>query len=475
MKRKNLKYLAILTILLLGVYVIYSSITQKDTVGKVDPSLSIALREEFEGSYLENSPESSRIVEVNLVASEGELEIFEGVKTKVWNYNSSVPGPEIRIQYGDTLKVNFQNNLPEETTIHWHGVRVPNAMDGVPGLNQDPIKPGDSFVYEFTPKDVGTFWFHPHVRTAEQIERGLFGTLIVEDEISSKFSQDITWVVDDWRLLDNYQIDPNFVTGGDLMHDGRWGNVITVNGSLEETLNARPGERIRLRIVNASNARVYSLAMDGLNANIIAVDGMYTKEGINPNGFEISPGNRVDLDIQISTDTKEKTYIIRDFFLQDPNVLGKISVSGESVTPPDFKISYNIEIPSWDEAVNAQIDKTYRFNSSRGGEFGIQWTINGKAFPDYDPFQLKFDEFNKIEFINESYRLHPMHLHGQFFKVISKNGVVVDEPFFRDTVLLKGQESIEIGLVPLDKGKWVQHCHILEHAEAGMITVVEVK
>jgi FtsP/CotA-like multicopper oxidase with cupredoxin domain len=107
---------------------------------------------------------------------------------KVWAYNGQVPGPVLRVRLGETLRVHFTNNLPEETTIHWHGVRLPNAMDGVPGVTQPPVPPAGEFVYEFTPKDAGTFWFHPHVRASEQVERGLYGVLVVEDASPGVFA-----------------------------------------------------------------------------------------------------------------------------------------------------------------------------------------------------------------------------------------------------------------------------------------------
>lgn len=473
----------ILLLLAVGLLIIVGSVAKlgSDTAPEIQVSDEKAvvtkndLREEFGQAYQKDITPSGTIVEVDMTASEGEIEIFEGKKTQVWNYNGIVPGPELRIDLGDTLKVNFTNNLPEPTTIHWHGVRVPNAMDGVPGVNQDPIEPGESFVYEFTPKDAGTFWFHPHVRGTEQVERGLFGTLIVEDDYVKQYDQDIVWVLDDWKLTDEYQVNPNFVTTGELMHDGRWGNVIAVNASLNEQIVARPGERFLLRMVNASNGRVYQPSFDGLNATIVSVDGMYLREPLPASVFQLAPGNRMDVDITIPDDPTSEVFSINDLFTRSTNKLGTIVTQGEPITTPSFVIKTNPDIPHWDEAGEITSDKTYRLNAVRGGEYGIQWTINDKAYPDYDPFEFAYDEFNKIEFINESGRLHPMHLHGQFFKVISRNGDPVDEPFFRDTILVGPKETITIGVVPMDKGHWVQHCHILEHAEAGMMTVVEVK
>ncbi len=443
-----------------------------------------SLLEEFMGAYDEDIVPNGNVVEVDMLAAESEIEIFNGYKTKVWSYNGSVPGPEIRIKLGDTLKINFTNNLTQETTIHFHGVRVPNAMDGVPGVTQEPIESGESFVYEFTPKDAGTFWFHPHVRSSEQVERGLFGTLIVEDEIDAAYSQDIVWVIDDWKMTDDLQVYDAFNTQMDLMHDGRWGNLITVNASTDEVLNVRPGERIRLRLVNTSNARVYMPSFENLEAKVIAVDGMYVKEVFEIGDLELSPGNRIDLDITIPSDADGKVFTLLDTFNQEPIVLASIAVSGEKEETPDFPFPSNPNVPDWYAAQDVEIDKEYRLNARRkegsdaGGMMGmgeIEWTINDKAYPDYDPFTFQYAKFNTMRFTNESSRLHPMHLHGQFFKVIARDGIASEEPYFRDTVLVYPNQSVDIALVPLDKGVWVSHCHILEHAEAGMMTAVKVE
>ncbi len=488
------KILVIILLLLAGVglyfYLSNSKVVEDydDVSNNVDLlSLKKALHEEFINAYDKDIVPNGNIVEMDMTAAPSELEIFsaedldaklDNYKTEVWAYNGQVPGPEIRLQLGDTLRLNFTNNLPQETTIHFHGVRVPNAMDGVPGVTQAPIQPGEKFVYEFTPKDAGTFWFHPHVRSSEQVERGLFGTLIVEDEVSQKYSQDVVWVLDDWRLTQDLQVNPNFNTPMDLMHDGRWGNVITVNGKLDEKLQAKPGERIRLRLVNTSNARVYAPNFANLKPVVIAVDGMYVKNPFPLERFELAPGNRLDLDITIP-DTPG-TMVVSDDFGRNVIKLAEIVVQGEKVTTPDFAYPRNENVPDWVDANILPVDKEYVLNARRknsgGGMMGdIEWTINDKAYPDYDPFTFKYDEMNIFQFTNQSSRLHPMHLHGQFFKVVSRNGKVSDEEYFRDTVLVRPKETVVLATVPLDKGRWVNHCHILEHAEAGMMTVVEVE
>jgi FtsP/CotA-like multicopper oxidase with cupredoxin domain len=482
-KKTKLPYIVIATTVLLiatmGYLYIndsrdYSLFKESDS-----PKLRAHLVDEFTGAYGAEIKPSGNILEMDMVAKQSEVEIFNGVKTKVWSYNGQVPGPEIRLKLGDTLKLNFTNNLPQETTIHFHGVRVPNAMDGVPGVTQDPIQPGETFVYEFTPKDAGTYWYHPHVRSSEQVERGLFGTLVVEDAEPWPYTQDRVLVIDDWRMTNDKQVYPQFNTPMDLMHDGRWGNVITVNGKLMPNITARPGERIRFRLVNSSNARVYMPTIDGVSAKIIAVDGMYAREVTDLGNLELSPGNRIDVDITIPVDMQGQRLELRDQFRDVDNLLMTININGTPIYTPEFNYPLNPNVPVWSDAESVSIDKEYRLNARRkdgGGMMGgIEWTINDKAFPDYDPYTFRYGELNTMRFTNESGRLHPMHLHGQFFKVVARNGKSVYEPYFRDTVLVYPKESIDIALVPLDKGRWVSHCHILEHAEAGMMTVVEVE
>ncbi|MBW2375594.1 MAG: multicopper oxidase domain-containing protein [Deltaproteobacteria bacterium] len=235
------------------------------------------LEEELTSAYSMNAPPVSGIQSFELTAAPTSIQQFDGRLLDVWAYNGTVPGPVLRVRLGEEIEVKLHNRLPQPTTIHWHGVRVPNAMDGVPGVTQEAVAPGASFTYRFTPKDAGTFWFHPHVRTAEQVERGLYGVLIVDDAAPRPYSRDEVWVLDDWRLGPDGQIDPNFVTRHDLAHDGRWGQLVTVNGETSQELIVRPGERIRLRLVNTSNGRVYRPDFSGLDPRIIAVDGMYTR------------------------------------------------------------------------------------------------------------------------------------------------------------------------------------------------------
>jgi len=438
------------------------------------------LLEEFHGAYGDGVQATGVTHEINLIAAESAEELIPGIETITWSYNGGTPAEEIRIKLGDELKINLENQLEQATSIHFHGIRVPNEMDGVPGVTQDLVEPGETFTYQFTPKDPGTYWYHPHFEAAEQIERGLYGVIIVEDDSSSFYTQDKVWVIDDWLLQNDYQISPYFVTGHDLMHDGRWGNLITVNGSIDEVLIVQPGERIRLRLVNTSNGRVYQLNFGELEAVAIAVDGMNVGEVFDAEGFELAPGNRIDLDITIPQESDGKKYLIQDKFTRTTIPLASIQVEGEAVETPIFDYPINIQMPEWNAAGN-DVDIVYELDSQRAsrsegmhGMMSLEWVINDKLYSEAIPDEIQSGEFVKIQFKNESSRLHPMHIHGQFFKVISRDGEPVDEAFFRDTVLVHPNETVEVGMVPLDSGSWMNHCHILEHAESGMMTVIEV-
>lgn len=426
----------------------------------------------------DESPKEMDMVVFDIEAAPVVVSLIDGTTTTVWSYNGTVPGPELRVDLGDTIQIRFTNNLPQETTIHFHGIRVPNDMDGVPGVTQEPIEPGDTFVYEFTPSDAGTYWYHPHVRSAEQVERGLYGTIVVIDPEDGELKQDMVMVLDDWRLTEDAEVYPKFVTGHDISHDGRWGNVVTVNGSRSEVVQAAPGETMRLRFVNTANARIFSLDFGELDTEAIAFDGIASRDEFDPEPVELSPGNRMDVLLTVPKDTKvDEVFTVYDTFTRQAIPLFRIEVVDtlvDDLLVDTGNVRMNASIPSWEDAMSLTPDVIYRLNAERGGPYGISWTINGSAFPDGETVTLENGKFHKLRFVNESARLHPMHLHGQFFKVLARDGVPVDEPFMRDTVLLYGRETVDVGIVPLDSGTWASHCHILEHAEAGMMSLFEV-
>ena len=433
------------------------------------------LLREFAGSYPTHARPGGRVRDFEIVAAPSQASLADRTLTQVWAYNGRIPGPELRVRLGERVRIHFTNHLPQATTIHWHGVRVPNDMDGVPTAKRPAIEPGATFVYEFVPKDAGTFWYHPHHRSSEQVERGLYGVLIVEDETPLPYQRDVVWILDDWLLTPDRQVDPNFNTMHDLAHDGRWGNIVTVNGRTDTVLSGRPGERIRLRLLNAANGRVFVPDFGNIRPNVIATDGLYTREPFPLDRFEIAPGNRVDLDVTLPSTVALDATVVDRFWPSAPNSLAVIRSDGEAVPSPAFRSPARAKIPRYREALNAPVATEFLLNARRGGSFGIEWTINGHAFPDHAHIPLSLARWSRLRFFNQSARLHPIHLHGMFFRLLARNGITLDEPFFRDTVLILAHETVDIAVVPLDAGEWMMHCHILEHAEAGMMTMLDVR
>ncbi len=398
---------------------------------------------------------------------------FFNTSTPVWSYNGQIPGPILKGREGTTLQVDVLNRLKEPTSIHWHGLRIDNAMDGVPGVTQSAIEPGNLFSYRLKLQEAGTYWYHPHFNAGEQLERGLKGVLIVEEHKKLPFTQDVVWLLDDWLFMRDGQIYPHFNTHRDLMHDGRWGNVVTVNGKRRPELLVTPGERIRLRVINGANARIFSQSLKGLPARVMAVDGRPVSESFNLERFILSPGNRIDLDITIPSDAAGKTFYLEDRFTRQPLILGSIKVEDVKPSPtPKFDLPLAGDFIPAKLFDNLPVSKTWDLSAIRGGKYGIGWTLNHRLWPNSDKAAFKIGQPVRIRFVNSSPRLHPMHIHGAFFRVLEVNGQTVEEPFTRDTVLVGPDESMVIGLVPEHKGIWLAHCHIQAHAESGMMTTV---
>lgn len=395
--------------------------------------------------------------------------------TPVWLYNQQIPGPVIRAKEGSTLVVDFFNELEEPTSVHWHGLRIENAMDGVPGVTQDPVVSGGTFVYRLGLEEAGTYWYHPHFNSSEQLERGLKGVLIVDETEPLPWSRELIVLLDDWRLQQDGTIYPHFNTPHDLMHDGRWGNVPTVNGNVQPEFRVKPGERIRLRMINGANARVFSPRFPDLPARVIAVDGRPVTRVFPLDLFYMSPGNRIDLDITIPADAAGKAYRLEDRFPRERYDLASIKVQAEpAVATPDFDPPTAESFIPAETFANVEVGKTWDLNAFRGGKLGIGWGMNRQFWPDSDTADMTIGTPQKIVFDNSSSRLHPMHIHGVFFRVLERNGKPAVEPFTRDTVLVGPRERVVIGLVPEHRGIWATHCHILEHAEAGMMTTIDV-
>ncbi len=421
-------------------------------------------------------------------------------QTRVWAYNGKVPGPEIRVRQGDRLRIDVTNGLAEETTVHWHGLRVPVAMDGVPHLTQKPIKAdGGKFTYEFDVPDAGTYWYHPHQRSFEQVGRGLYGPLIIEEREPIEVDRDVTWVLDDWRLKQDAQIAADFGNRRDASHNGRVGNTVTINGRIPETFKVRRGERVRLRLINAANARIFAAQFAGHEPWIIALDGQPVAPHKAPDGLVVlGPAMRVDLIIDMTGNPGDRHTITDPFYrrleyrlsdlvydqapLRHNPPEGSIELAANTMPDPDMQSAERHEVRFNGGMMGGMM--MGRGNGSGGMmdmrkmmRSGKMWLINGVAATGHvmDPFlTLQKDHSYVLDMHNDTAWHHPIHLHGHSFRVISRNGSPTTNREWQDTVLMAPRDRVEIAFVADNPGDWMFHCHILEHQAAGMMGVIRV-
>ena len=423
-------------------------------------------------------------------------------RTDVWAYGGQVPGPTIRVRQHERLKVAATNRLDEETTIHWHGLRIPNGMDGVPHLTQRPIAPGETFLYDFVVPDAGTYWYHPHHRSFEQVGRGLYGALIVEEEEPVRVDRELVWVLDDWRLIKTGQISDTFGNSHDAAHNGRVGNTVTVNGRMPDQVALRRGERIRLRLINAANARIFGLEFQGHRPTVIALDGQPVAPHTPDDGVVVlGPAMRADLILDASAAGGDRFTVIDRFYAGLEYELLDLAYAGEPMRQraPDWPMELQANpVPEPDLAVaerheimfqggmmggmvmrdmDIRVDPDRMTAMQRMMHDGKVWFINGVAAEGHvmEPMlTLQRGRSCVLAMTNATAWHHPMHLHGHSFRVTARDGAPTRHREWQDTVLMAPRERVEIAFVADNPGDWMFHCHILEHQAAGMMGVVRV-
>ena len=405
--------------------------------------------------------------------------------TNVLAYNGTVPGPEIRVRQGERIRVNVQNYLDEASTVHWHGMRVPNAMDGVPHLTQSPIEAGGKFVYEFDAIDAGTFWYHPHQRSAEQVGRGLYGPLIVEEAEPVRVDRELTWVLDDWRLTKSAAIHESFGNRHDMSHNGRVGNTVTINGKILEAMTVHAGERIRLRLINAANARIFGLHFAQHEPIVIALDGQPVSPHAPDNGVVVlGPAMRVDLILDMVHEPGARLSISDKFYRGQEYRLVDLLYGDTPVR--DRAPQWPIALPP-NPLAEPDVAAAERHHIEfEGGMMGMKmgmmhsgkiWFINGVAAQGHvmkPMLTLQQGRTHVIAMTNSTAWHHPIHLHGHSFRVLSRNDRPTEYREWQDTVLMAPRERVEIALVADNPGDWMFHCHILEHQASGMMGVIRV-
>lgn len=433
-----------------------------------------------------------------LVAKSGKASLWEegGPLADIWGYDGGVPGPVLRMRQGETLRVNFRNELDQPSTIHWHGIRIDNAYDGVAGLTQEAVEPGETFEYLVSAPDAGTFWYHPHNRSWEQMARGLYGVLIVEEQDPVAVDRDLVMVFDDWRLDEARQID---VASLGLLHDwahaGRLGNVLTVNGQPYLKQTVTPGERLRLRVLNTANARVLQLRFAGLAPVVLALDGQPVEPyPLAEEILEIAPAQRCDLMIDMPGEPGvfKVEEVSREPFAACELRAEGVPAARTAPLPEILRLPANPLASALDLDSALSVDllmeggamgrmSAAMLHGERKGmrdlmEAGKVWSFNGVAGSHHDPalFSTALGRTVRMPIVNDTRWPHAIHLHGHHFKVLSRNGAPVAREEWRDTVLTAPGERVEIAFVADNPGKWMLHCHMLEHQAAGMMSWFEV-
>jgi FtsP/CotA-like multicopper oxidase with cupredoxin domain len=444
--------------------------------------------------------QAAKALEVRLTAKPGRVQLVgpSYPQTEVWCYGGGVPGPELRLRQGGRLAVAFENRLPESSTVHWHGLRVPNAMDGVPELTQAPVAPGESFSYAFDLPDAGTYWYHPHQSSVEQVGRGLYGPLIVEEGEPIRVDREEVWVLDDWRMTEQAAIVEDFDNFHDHSHGGRIGNTVTLNGVIPESFPVRAGERIRLRLINAANARFFALKFTGHQPRLIALDGQpCIPHALPESRIVLGPAMRADLVIDMSGRPGERHQVIDDHYQRFAYRLLEIAYQASAPRrehPLDAPIALPanpLPAPELGSAVRQRVVLGggamggLARATFRGQDLGLRdiaragkvWALNGVVADRLRMEPLLTVQRGRsavIELVNETAFDHPMHLHGHSFRVLSRDGRPVPHGIWQDTVLVAPRERVEIAFVADNPGDWLFHCHILEHMAAGMMGVLRV-
>lgn len=412
------------------------------------------------------------ILEIELEAQIANLEIIDGFVTPVWTYGGSLPGPLIKAKVGDTVIVHFKNSLLEATTIHWHGLRVPNQMDGVPGVTQPPIPAGGEFRYEFVVNDAGTYWYHPHVNSAAQVGWGMYGPIVVEDPSDSEvFGDELVMVISDMSLDEAGVFLPTDNGGdfGDLF--GREGTTILVNGKVMPTLKVRQGKQQRWRIINASRTRYVPIGLRGHIMTRIGGDNGLAGRSEKAPRFVLTPAERGDF---VFTPINEPgTALMR---------LGSVNRGfGTERRPEDLMYVETVDLPAVEpEEIPLELRTIEPIDLSGpviekdlemtiGMSDGIRNVVMGfNSIPywNMEPLVARVGETHVWTLSNNSGFNHPFHLHGYFFQVLDEERV----PEWKDTVDVPDGGTVKIAVYFEGRpGMWMYHCHILDHAKVGMM------
>jgi FtsP/CotA-like multicopper oxidase with cupredoxin domain len=397
-------------------------------------------------------------VRVELVAREETTTLVSGEEVKAYTLNGSTPGPSIDATRGDLVEVTFRNEDVEDgTTLHWHGLDVPNAMDGVAGVTQDAVMPGEEFVYRFVADQVGSYWYHSHQVSHEQVRGGLFGGLVVRPG-TDRAARDLSDGRDVLALVHTY-------TG-----------VKTVNGSSDtQRLEAPVGSRVRVRLVNTDNTQM-SAWVPGTRYRVLAVDGheINRPEHLEDVTVVLGAGARADLEVVVPPAGVRIQMGNTSMLLGDGDP-AEGDQPDDRLDLLDYGVASEEDAELRAAAEAGAFDREFDYDIGRrpgflDGKPGIWWSINGHLFPDVPMFMVREGDLVRMTIGNHTGEVHPMHLHGHRVTVLSRDGKPVTGGSWQvDSLNVANGESYEVAFKADNPGVWMDHCHNLPHARDGMI------
>ena len=463
------------------------------------------------GEARERAPSSGRPGTVQLLAAPATVDLG-GRTVKAWTFNGELPGPELRLRAGQVVRVRLQNRLPTATTVHWHGIALRNDMDGVPGITQPPVQPGQGFDYEFRVPDPGTYFYHPHVGL--QVDRGLYGPLVVEDpDEPGRYDREMVLVLDDWTLgvgptpeqflarlqrggMRHAQMPGMSMAGMGGMKHGA-GDMTTgdsrnplgadagdvryplylVNGRVPQAptvLRGRKGERLRLRVVNAAADTAFRLAIGGHRLRVTHADGFPVRP-VEGDALLIAMGERYDLQVELGDGVFPLVALAEgkqaQAFALVRTSRGPAPRAGVHLAELDRWVVTVADLDAGRDADlrSRPVDRTHRLVLA-GDMQRYRWTINGRAHHQGPPLRVREGERVRLLFENRSPMWHPMHLHGHTFQL--QRAANLRPGPRKDTVVVRPAEQVAVEFDADNPGSWMVHCHNAYHQAAGMMTTL---
>jgi FtsP/CotA-like multicopper oxidase with cupredoxin domain len=394
----------------------------------------------------ENGETGKPDLRVTLTAERAKVRLASGKDVDAWTYDKIVPGPELRVRQGDLIEVTLANkDIDEGVTIHWHGLDVPNSEDGVAGVTQDAVLPGKTYTYRFRPEQIGTFWYHTHENASDGVKRGLYGALVILPREPLPQKLDLTLPV----------------------HTFSGRTAIGLDDGVSRRA-VEPGTQVRLRLLN-TNSSALKIRLAGMQASVVAIDGGDIDPAPVPEGAELEVGAGGRYDVAFTMPPRAASAEVvgsKAALVLSPDGTGEppTARSGSVFDPGARAAASTAETGSFDRTFRLEIGQKPGFLDGRPGR---HWSLNGKLYPRVPMFMVSEGDLVRIELVNDSGSVHPMHLHGHHFLVLSRDGKAV-RPWSTDSLNMLPHERYEVSFRASNPGLWMLHCHNLPHARDGL-------